>query len=245
MLRPFAFLLLAAALPAQQPALDPDAAGPAQRIWSQDMQEEQQLWLRRRFTLPDKVTSARLVFTCDNECVVSVNGNEVARADDWEEVHVVDLEGLGRDNVIAIEATNTGGPAALACWLLWTDANGTAQELVTDPQWRVSATPADGWDKPAFDDKAWQPAVANFTSTYGLNLYNGTPRRVRFHSRFAVAADAIVQATAALSGARSREAALEALDAIERAVMEARRRLWAEKDREKEKEKEKAEGRGR
>lgn len=226
-----AAIAVAALVPAarsQQPALDPEAAGPAERIWAADTQEQQRVWFRRRLALPEGVTTARLVFTCDNEGVVFVNGAEVARSTDWEEVTVVDVAGLGRDNVIAVEATNTGGPAALACWVLWTDQGGGARELVTDPNWRVTTAAAAGWATLEFDDAKWAAATSSYTSTFGLNLYNGHPRRVRFHGRFADAAATIEAALQDLRAARDVDAAAVALDRLERAVMAARRLVWAE-----------------
>ena len=48
-----------------------------------------------------------------------------------------------------------------------------------------------------------------------------------FHNRFVAAADAIERALQGLRTARDRAAALQALDAIERAVMAARHQVWA------------------
>jgi len=226
------FAVLAGSLCAQQDPptlLDPNAAGPAQRIWCADMQEQQVVWLRRHFAIEGKATAARLVFSCDNECTVFVNGVEVGASKAWEEVTVVDLEQLeqlDRDNVIAVQATNTGGPAALACWLCWTDAAG-AHELESDPQWRVSTAPAAGWEAREFDGKDWVPATANFTAEFGRNVYNGVPTRIVVHNRYSPAADAIERGLAALRTAKDRDAALRALDDIERAVMAARRQVWA------------------
>ena len=222
---------VAASLAAQDTPLDPAAAGPADRIWCANMAEQQVVSFRRRFRLPEGVTTARLVFTGDNESVAWVNGNRVARCADWQEVAVVDLQHLGRDNAIAIEVTNTGGPGAMACWLSWTDAKGAPHALVSDPNWRVATDPAAGWTSTDFDDAKWAQATANFTTTFGLNLYNGKPTHVRFHSRFARAAEPIERALEKLRAARSPAEALAALDALERATMAARREFWKESSR--------------
>ncbi len=236
MMNPLAAIVpmaLTATVCAQDPALDPDAAGPAQRIWAADMQQHQEVWLRRRFALPEKVTSARFVFTCDNECALFVNGVERASSVKWEEVTVVDLDDLGRDNAVAVHAKNTGGPAAFACWVLWTDAKGVSHSIVTDADWRVAVEEVVGWTETAFDHKAWKAATANFTSTYGLNLYNGKPLRVVFRNAYAEAADEIERALLALRKARDRKAALRALDAVEKAMVAARTKIWAEKEKAK------------
>lgn len=224
-----AILALGTCAVGQTQALDPAAAGEASRIWSSDMQEQQTAWFRRGFDFPEGVESARLVVTCDNACVVYVNGAEVLRSSTWEEVVVVDLDDLPRHNLIAIEATNCGGPAALACWLLWTDADGSSHELVTDANWRVATAARDGWNQPDFDDRKWEAATPNFTSYFGKNLYNGSPTRIRFENRFAKAADAIEEGLPALRAARDRAAALRAIDALERAIAAARRQIWDER----------------
>lgn len=220
-------LALVTSLLGQDPALGPAAAGPADRIWSADP-DDPELWLRRSFALPEKVTSARFMFTCDNECQVFVNGREVASADSWMDVTVVELEKLGRENTLAIAAKNTGGPGAFACWLLWTDADGVEQELVSDATWRISTAQVDGWEAPAFDDSRWEHATPNFTTTFGLNLYNGEPSQVRWKGRYSEGAEAIQRSVNELQRARTREAAHAALDAIERAVMAVRAALARE-----------------
>jgi Arc/MetJ-type ribon-helix-helix transcriptional regulator len=225
-------LALATSLLGQEPALDPAAAGPADRIWSANP-DDPELWLRRAFALPEKVTSARLVFSCDNECRAFVNGREVGSNDSWMDVTVVELEKLGRENTLAFAAKNTGGPGAFACWLLWTDADGSEQALVSDATWRISTTPVDGWEAPAFDDSRWETATPNFTTTFGLNLYNGEPSQVRWKGRYGESADAIQRGLTELQRARTREAAHAALDAIERAVMAVRAALAREAAAEK------------
>lgn len=231
----FAAALLPAAVLAQQPDLDPAAAGPADRIWSSNP-DDQHVWLRQRFSLPDKVTTARLVFSCDNECRVLVNGKEVASANSWMDVTVVDLEQLDRDNVVAIEAKNTGGPGALACWLLWSDTQGQPHERISDASWKLTTAAGDaaaGWETVGFDDSGWAAATANFTSVFGKNLYNGEPTQVHFRNRHSKNAEAIAVGLELLRRATSRDAARKALDAIERAVMEMRTQLWREEQAEK------------
>lgn len=220
-------LALATSLVGQEPVLDPAAAGPAGRIWSANP-DDPELWLRRSFALPEKVASARLVFSCDNECRVFVNGREVASADSWMDVTVVELEALGRENTLAIAARNTGGPGAFACWLLWTDSDGAQQELVSDATWRVSTTQVDGFEAPAFDDSRWEQATPSFTTTFGLNLYNGEPTQVHWKGRYGDGGSEIQRGLTKLQRARTREAAHAALDAIERAVMALRAALALE-----------------
>lgn len=216
-------LLIGSPLHAQVPAETP---GPAKRIWSAAMQERQEVWFRRTIDLTRPGTKARLWFSCDNECTVFVNGTEVGRSTDHQELTMVPLDkALNGKVTIAVHARNTGGPAALALWLLWEDAAGW-QEMTTDETWRVSGAEVAKWNEVAFDDSTWEAAVPNFDSTFGLNLYNGKPTVVRILNHIAPLADPIARGVDDLRGAADRAAAMKALDAIERAVMDARARLW-------------------
>lgn len=210
----------------QKPVLDPDAAGPAQRIWSDVMQESQELWLRRRFAIPKGARSARIAVSCDNECTIFVNGKRVATADDWEKLTFIDIEALRvGDNAIAVHAKNAGGPAALALWLTWIDAAGKGHYLVTDKNWRVSTVAAAGWEAPGFDDTKWQAAEELGKTRFAQTVYGYPPKGFVFVNRFTELAAAVERALHAMRSARNTEDALRSLDAIERAVMSARRKI--------------------
>lgn len=233
-MKPLSVALLALLLPAAAlaqdaelpPVLAPAASGPAQRIWGDEAWPD--VCVRRAFEVRGAAKGGRLVFSCDNECTVFLDGVPLASADAWEVVTVVEVEQLAPgDHVVAIAARNTGGPAALACWLTWTDADG-AHEVVTDAGWRVAAAAPDDWQAVGFDDTQWAAATANFTSIYGLNLYNGKPVRIAVHNRFSKVADAIEKAMQDLRAARDRAAALRALDAVDRAMVAARAQVWDE-----------------
>lgn len=216
-------LLIGSPLHAQVATKTP---GPAKRIWSAAMQEHQEVWFRRTIQFANPGTRVRLWFSCDNECTVFVNGTEVGKSTDHQELTMVPLDQVLNGKVtIAVYAKNTGGPAALALWLLWEDAAGT-QETTTDETWRVSGAAVAKWNEVDFDDSTWEAAVPNFDTTFGRNLYNGKPSVVRIQNHIAPLADPIARAVDDLRGAADRTAALKALDVIERAVMDARARLW-------------------
>ncbi len=220
----FALALLALALPAQ--VTIPDVAEPAKRIWAPVTEEHQEAWFRRTLDFARPGQRPRLYFSCDNECRVFVNGREVGACNDHQQLTVVRLdEPLNGKVTVAVYARNTGGPAALSLWLLWDEADG-AHEMHTDEQWRVSTTATEKWTEPAFDDREWDLAVPNFDTTFGRNLYNGTPSAVRIVDAMTPSIDPIARALDELRGAGDREAALKALEKIERAVMEARTKLW-------------------
>jgi hypothetical protein len=222
--------LLALALPALRslPAQIPinEKAGPAKRIWAAPMQEHQEVWFRRTLEFAVPGAKPRLYFSCDNECTVFVNGREVGTCSDHQQLTVVGLDEPLRGKVtIGVHAKNTGGPAALSLWLLWDEADGQ-HEMHTDEEWRVSPKEVEKWADPKFDDSKWDAAVPNFDTTFGRALYNGAPTAVRIVNAMTASVDPIARALEELRFAADREAAMKALDKIERAVMEARARLW-------------------
>jgi hypothetical protein len=220
----FALALLATAPPSQ--VTIPDTAGPAKRIWAPVMQEQQEAWFRRTIDVAKPGTKPRLWFSCDNECTVFVDGREVGTCNDHQQLTMVALERALQGKVtIAVHAKNTGGPAALSLWLLWDAADGQ-HEVITDEHWRVTTTPAGKWNEPQFDDRDWDAAVPNFETTFGRNLYNGVPAAVRVFNAMTPNVEPIERALDELRRAADREAAKQALDAIDRAVMAARARLW-------------------
>jgi hypothetical protein len=221
-------VLFALALPmaAQAQVQTTDSAGPAKRVWVAMMLEQQECWFRRTVELPKTASRVRLWFTCDNECTVFVDGTEVGRNDDWMKLGNAQLDGERKGKLtVAVHAKNTGGPGALSVWLLWDDADG-AHELVTDEEWRVTASEETGWNTPGHDDSKWEQATANFDTTFGKNLYNGEPTAVRVFNAFTRLGDPIALALEQLRLATDRAAALKALEAIDRAVVEARGKLW-------------------
>ncbi len=227
---------LLTALAAQQEVLPADvqAPGPAQRIWSAKMLDRQELWFRRSFAVPKAARRATLVFSCDNRCDVHLVGRKVAEGDDWEKLTVVDVTAdlqVG-DNVIAIHAVNEGSCAALVAWLFWEDDAGVVHEVVTDKLWKVGEQEVDGWAAVKFDDRRWQQAVSEYATEFGLNVYNGAPRGVLYRMAFTKAADDIAKALETLRRARDSKEAGKALEALDRAVNDARTAVWKAREAE-------------
>ncbi len=204
------------------------AAGPAQRIWSEETAGLQTLWFRRSFAISTEPKTGWLVVSCDNLCKVYVNGKLVAQADDWEKLLIVNVgrEVRDGDNTIAVEATNEGGPAALALWLIWQNAAGDQGEVVTDASWQVSERQMDGWHAPGFDDSGWKTATAQGETPFGRNVHGSVPKGMIYVSPYSKAAAGISEALQRIQAATNVDAALQALDRLERALMAARRALW-------------------
>jgi hypothetical protein len=209
------------------PVLDPAAAGPAQQIWGDQARGDQEVWLRREFRAPRGAKAGRIVFSCDNLCTVDLNGRRVARWGDWSTLTVVDLESLpAGDNVIAVHAKNTGGKAALALWLLWTDPLGQNHHLVTDKTWQYSTSFEAGWNTLEFDFRHWPAAFELGPTPFGRTVHRSVPRGYVYVGNIDAALDDIKRELKKLRETLDAEARLRCLDAIEKAVMQARQQVW-------------------
>ncbi|MGB0325894.1 MAG: DUF1549 domain-containing protein [Akkermansiaceae bacterium] len=131
----------------------------------------------REVKLPPKARG-RIVITCDNEYFLKVNGREVGRDSNWEDVESYDLSKVLRTgkNVIEVQAKNLGqtpNAAALFAQLVFVDQEGREVVVATDGRWK-----ADG--KPALihPTKLWESRVKPQILDH-LNQKPGQVRRVR------------------------------------------------------------------
>ena len=72
--------------------------------------------------------------------------------------------------VIAVKATNVGGPAGLV-------ASVTGDSLVTDESWLCSDTLSNGWSNPYFDDSKWNKAVSQGVNDAAIRPWGGWGKR--------------------------------------------------------------------
>lgn len=104
----------------------------------------QQVTLRKSFTLPDGFTGGGAVITCDNEYRLFVNGDRVASGTDWTHPQAVALTKHLRsgENTLVVIAKNGGttpNPAGLFFQAQITLADGTVQTLCSDASWEFSS----------------------------------------------------------------------------------------------------------
>jgi len=149
-------------VPATKPVIQLDPWETANWIWNHPeaattVQDERPRYFRQAFTLANQPTSATLWVTADNRCTTYINGQKLGTNQPWMTPARYDISGqlVKGNNVIAIQATNQGGPAGLLTSLVIDDR----VELVSDGQWRVSDKQQDGWDQSDFEDKHWSKAV--------------------------------------------------------------------------------------
>ncbi len=150
-LGPMALLLLALAGCGQEQPPSTDRTPPAAQaapawIWAASELDADELLFRRTFEHSDPGVAARIVGTCDNWMVVSLNGVAVGAHGAWEEVvagDVTELLTVG-ENRLEVRARNEGGPAGL-CLRLELDGRPA---LVTDGAWQVAPperADGEGW----------------------------------------------------------------------------------------------------
>ncbi|MEM7262776.1 MAG: hypothetical protein AAF488_12355, partial [Planctomycetota bacterium] len=131
-------------------------------VWLGEPADNPKVYLRHAFVLgPDaramlsQGKNAVLTATGDNSVRVYLNGTSVLRSGQWETPlshEVSDQLQLG-ENVIAVEAVNEGGPAAVALSL----SLGDQLLVVTDEQWRGATAPAPGWRGASESGSGWEP----------------------------------------------------------------------------------------
>jgi hypothetical protein len=123
------------------------------------------------------VTAADLVVACDNHCRVFLNGVEVAANDDWERPTRVDVAKhfVSGENVLAVEARDDGGPAALVLWLDWR-APGANGALVTDGTWKCTPYEEEGFAALHHDDRRWPEVACLGEVARGHNVWGYPPK---------------------------------------------------------------------
>lgn len=118
-------------------------------------------WFLRTFKIEDgkEIKKATLTFTIDNSGTATVNTKKAGEVTEWQKAQVVDVKAslTKGDNVVAIAATNEGGPAGLIAVLKIEFTAGDPLVLSTDKDWLATdKKPAEGWDKVGFETKEWK-----------------------------------------------------------------------------------------
>ncbi|MCS7478467.1 glycoside hydrolase family 78 protein [Umezawaea endophytica] len=142
-------------------------------------------YFRRTFTVPTGgVTEAQFVVTGDDTVDVWLNGTPLASSvrevDSWTKSLHVDLRSAltsGANTLAVVARNSSAGPAGLLGRVRVVTAGGTV-DFGTDNAWRVSQTPADGWEKPGFGDGGWSAAAdlgANGTGPWGTRVVAPDP----------------------------------------------------------------------
>ncbi len=129
-----------------------------QWIWRADSTDNEPIYLRHQFEISGEMKSASLYTTCDNQATVWVNGKEAGKVPDWGQPLVVaKAKSLLKKggNQIAVKAQNKGGVAAFVFQLEIETTGGKKHQVYSDKNWKLSLDRKRNWQKPGFDDSAW------------------------------------------------------------------------------------------
>ncbi len=128
-----------------------------QWIWKEGQSGPGKLWFRKTFSIDEDLKSARLVGTADNHVIIWINGEQVLKGDNWQELPSSDVLKVIRkgENVIAVEAVNDDGVGALLACLRLVKSDGTVIDIPTDASWKVTDKKTENWQRPDFDASSW------------------------------------------------------------------------------------------
>lgn len=138
-------------------------------IWRADKTDNEPIFLRKTFELPEGIDAAKLYFTCDNGADVYINGKKIGTAPDWSQpVRKNQIEDSLRSgkNSIAVKAHNRGGVAAFVLKLV-VDAGEETIDVLSDPTWKLSTQEVDRWQATEFDDSGWNAKLKGL-GTFGV-----------------------------------------------------------------------------
>jgi putative heme-binding domain-containing protein len=145
-------------------------------IWSDEGKSVKQppaetRYFRKTFAIrgaPVKpVEEAELDITAVDGFKVWINGKLAGTGANPQRVFRFHVQPLlvNRKNVIAVEATNRGGPAGLLVRLGYVPNGGSKLAVVSDGSWKVAKQPSHDWESAGFDDSRW--ATVKVLGPYG------------------------------------------------------------------------------
>ena len=125
----------------------PDQTPPGSWIWNEkgNRPAGEKVVFSKEFDLPE-ASAAKLIITCDNEYLLTINGKEIGGDSNWENVEAFDVSRFLRKgrNTIRIDATNLGGgpnaAALYACLKLESDRESLT--FASDSSWLADGKPA-------------------------------------------------------------------------------------------------------
>ena len=128
-------------------------------------------YFRRTVKLPEdrEIKKAAFLLTADNSFVLYLGGKQVGTGDDWQKAQSIDLKGKLKkgENLLALAATNEGGPAGWIGILKIEFTQGDPLLVLSDAEWKCSDTRKDKWTEPEFDAKEWK--AAKVLGEYGMD----------------------------------------------------------------------------
>ncbi len=128
-------------------------------------------YFRKSFTLDGAARRGTLAVSADNQFTAYVNGTKVGSGEEWKDFPKFDIKATLKPgvNVVAIEARNDGGSAALLAELDVVTEEGTRSKIVTDKTWQAGTSADAGWQAANFN------AGANWVATTSLGKLGMAP----------------------------------------------------------------------
>lgn len=152
------------------PQIDRPWLDKSQWLWStaqaQTAAAPETIFLRKQWRLESRPERAIATFTADNSFELFINGESIAKSENWGAPVQVDVTPLlvPGTNVIGVQARNGGdspNPAgAIGEIVLLGSANKVIATLATDGTWRQIGNAPAGWTQAGFDDSKWTAALA-------------------------------------------------------------------------------------
>jgi putative heme-binding domain-containing protein len=176
-----ALLAMGAPVPSFRGALAFPPGGPADSagvpgntrpawIWlGGEAKADQTVVFRKEIQVADRLASAKLYASCDNQATIMIDGKPVAEVEDWERPIFQDvtrfLRGRGRPpeggqrHVLAARCRNREGIAGLLVKLVLETPGKEPVAVVTDASWLASERDPVNWADVAFDAASWPHAT--------------------------------------------------------------------------------------
>lgn len=134
-------------------------------IWQKQEEKIKNRYFRKMFFLSNTVKNANLLITADDAVTeIYLNGkplDEGKYSKSLWEIDRYDITSflLPGNNLLAIKASNIGGPGSIICEAAFYLDNNTHQFIKSDNSFKTSDTFSKGWHQTAFVDSIWSNAV--------------------------------------------------------------------------------------
>ena len=136
-------------------------------IWSDKDNKSAKAEFQKSFSLKNDPLKAFIWFTCDNECTIKINGQNVGTNDDWTKPKQITVKNLLKGpNTIQVQATNQAGSEAgfiLSMQIIL--SSGEKINLVSDSSWKSRSN--------KLENESWTKAttIANYGEAPWGNIY--------------------------------------------------------------------------
>lgn len=141
----------------------------ARYVWAENSKEKDKIYVRLRVGGENcdvhQSKKARIVFACDNEIEVFLNGNLLDWSSKWKAVTTTEIIDLKKGDVVSARAKDLGGPfgAIIAIRFLHGENVVTGKDDWRSVQEFKIEGDKDSWMYPTYGDCRWSHAVLSHT----------------------------------------------------------------------------------